>query len=281
MAIRLTQAFLFVALFVSGSEACSPVVAGKVGAGFSGIRIAEALPMPARCRTPQTCGDSLLTDSVDLFRNKRYSWRPALSTGVTSTWYWGWARPLGVGLGMHVAFVPDASGKTAPFPTGTISLGTHDGTEVMFGAILSPTDDVRFPNGQGTYRVAQRAGRPAPDFVVPNVKKTANLFLAIRILGIGQTEDRAKEGNEPAASVKVTAAKTTLAVGETEQLAVAVADANGNTMFRSVSFESSSPAIVEVTSGGKVSAKSAGTAIVTVTSGPATGKVTLTVPKPQ
>src|SRR4051812_21416809 len=136
---------------LAGLSGCGPAIQASAGAGFAGIDIAEALVRPAICRTPTTCKDTLLTDSVDLVRNTRYSWRPTVSTGITARWFPARLDPLGFGIGTHVAFVPETSGKTSPFPAVALTLGKRDGTEAMIGLILSPTDDVIFPDGSNKF----------------------------------------------------------------------------------------------------------------------------------
>lgn len=85
-------------------------------------------------------------------------------------------------------------------------------------------------------------------------------------------------GPEPVAEVEVTAAATTLMVGETTQLSVTLRDAGGNVLTgRPVTYESSNQSVATVSSAGVVTAVSTGTASVSATSEGSSASVQITV----
>lgn len=257
---------------LSGLFGCSPVIQAAAGAGFAGLDIAETLQKPAMCRTPASCGDTLLTDSLDLLRNTHYSWRPAISTGVTFKWFPAKIDPLGVGIGGHIAFVPETSGgRTNPFPVVAVSVGNRDRTELMFGLILSPTDDVAFPNGKQTYRVAipKKVGQSLPDFSLPNTRKSRNLFIAVKVFGVGQDEQTAAgTASEPPTRIELSVT-TPMSVNQVQLLRVEAYDKNGIRVFPAggYTFESDAPDVIEIISGGRAIAHKAGTAHIKARSG--------------
>jgi alpha-tubulin suppressor-like RCC1 family protein len=85
----------------------------------------------------------------------------------------------------------------------------------------------------------------------------------------------------PVASVTVTPASVTLAVGKTTQLSAGLRDARGTALpERPVQWSSSAPAVATVSAAGVVSAVGEGTATITATVEGASGKATVTVPAP-
>ena len=85
----------------------------------------------------------------------------------------------------------------------------------------------------------------------------------------------------PVATVSLTAGSTSLIVGQTMQIAVTLKDAGGNVLSgRTITWTSSSPAILGVTPTGLVTALGAGTATVTATSEGKSGSMTLTIAMP-
>ena len=158
---------------------------------------------------------------MDVVANKRYSWRPALSTGIL----FGKFPPkgLGIAIGGHFVFVPDASGATKPFPALTVNIGTGE-NQFFAGVIFSPTDDVQLPGGAGQVRLAR--SEPLPDFVLPGVKKTRHLFFGIVLKGIPITSPSSNKA--PAATTSQVLLKPDVVkAGETVLITVVTNDAEG------------------------------------------------------
>ncbi|HKE92203.1 MAG TPA: Ig-like domain-containing protein [Gemmatimonadales bacterium] len=85
----------------------------------------------------------------------------------------------------------------------------------------------------------------------------------------------------PVASVTLTPATLTLAIGKSSQIAVALKDARGNTIRdRDVTWTTSDPSIVGVSPTGLVTATRGGTATITAASENARATVAVTVPAP-
>ena len=84
----------------------------------------------------------------------------------------------------------------------------------------------------------------------------------------------------PVVNVSLSAAQTTLAIGQTTQLTASPLDGTGVPQPRDVVYSSSAPTIVSVSSTGLVTAVGAGTATITATSESKTGSVTITVTPP-
>jgi len=87
-----------------------------------------------------------------------------------------------------------------------------------------PTDDVQLPGGASQVRLARTD--PLPDFVLPAVKKTRNLFFGIVLKGVSITSPSSNKAPTAATSqvlVKPDVAK----VGENVQITVVTNDAEG------------------------------------------------------
>jgi hypothetical protein len=85
----------------------------------------------------------------------------------------------------------------------------------------------------------------------------------------------------PVATVAVTAATTTLNIGDSPQLTAVPRDAQGNTLTnRVVSWLSTAPAVATVTASGAVTAVAAGTTTIRATSEGVSGEIVLTVLSP-
>ena len=85
----------------------------------------------------------------------------------------------------------------------------------------------------------------------------------------------------PVASVAVTPATATVAIGQTQQLTATVRDAAGNALTgRTVTWSSSNPSIALVSSAGLVTAVGPGPATITATAEGKSGTATVTVPAP-
>ncbi len=88
-------------------------------------------------------------------------------------------------------------------------------------------------------------------------------------------------GPAPVATVRVTGAASSLAIGQSVQLVAATLDANGAALTgRTVAWSSSSIAVATVSATGSVLAVAAGTSTITATSGTATGTFEITVTPP-
>ena len=84
----------------------------------------------------------------------------------------------------------------------------------------------------------------------------------------------------PVVSVSLSAAQTTLAIGNTTQLTARALDGTGVPQPRDVTYSSSAPTVASVSSTGLVTAVSGGTATITATSETKTGTVSITVTPP-
>lgn len=258
---------------------------GTAGTGFAGVRIAEVLQQPAPCLT---CAMALAADSVDLIANERISWRPALSTGVRWLAYSRTTSQAGGGLGAHIVFVPDASRRTAPVPGLTAHFGNRN-TEVFFGTLFMESDEVRFPNGGNSVRVAPAPGGAYPDFVVRNTRgwspRKMTFYMGVQIAGLRVGERTAQEAAELAdqRSVRTIAVDSvvSLRVGSTHRLNPRLLDADGRPLSRTVVFGTADPAVVEVSADGTLSGIKAGGPIpVTLTSSGVAATVQVTVVEP-
>jgi uncharacterized protein YjdB len=79
------------------------------------------------------------------------------------------------------------------------------------------------------------------------------------------------------ASVTVTAATTSLSVGQSTQATAVLKDANGNIVTAPITWSSSAPSIASVSSSGLVTAVAAGSATITAMSGTVSGTLPITV----
>jgi uncharacterized protein YjdB len=105
------------------------------------------------------------------------------------------------------------------------------------------------------------------------------VFGALSNVAAGTTA--AKGAPAPAASVTVTPASASLAVGATQQLNATLKDASGTILTgRTITWASSSPAVATVTTNGLVTARAAGTTTITATAEGVQGAAGVTVTAP-
>jgi hypothetical protein len=158
-----------------------PRIEIAAGGGFVGIRAAEVASRPAvDCDPAGNC--VTVPGFVDLLDNTHRVWRPALATGLVLRWS---LEPkndeddkFGMGLGGQMVFTPQAEG-TRLLPALTFHAGTRD-KQLFVGLLFGSTDEVRFPGGASTVRVADGV---APSFIEPNRRHKPNLFFGIVIDG--------------------------------------------------------------------------------------------------
>jgi hypothetical protein len=254
-------------------------VSGSVGAGFAGMSTAEVTEYPAYEMKPScpTCTDKLITfipDSVDLIVSKRHVYRPALSSGIVLHYFPNASLKknpdaFSLGIGAHMAFLPDAAGKTSPFPAGTIHIGNRS-NEFFFGFLFTSNDEVRFPaplNSSGGFRVRRES---PPTFAISSSGHFyKNFYVGIQLNGQRQSEAQAQEAaGETAVSIDVLPVDPTITVGDSVQLTIDVYDTNHRVIRGlSVVVSSSDPAIAAVGTDWKVRAGSkAGVATITARS---------------
>lgn len=202
---------------------------------------------------------------MDAFPNHHYDWRPAISTGVTFQKFAVAGQQLGGGFGANMVLVPDAAGKTAPWPAITFHFGTRE-NGFFVGLILSPTDGVVIP---GDSMRLQRDN--VPNFTVRNTGRSGHLYVGIRIGGKNQSLS-------PVSKIDLSPIPT-VPVGQTYQVALKLFDlANNELRDRECKYESSNPAVATIDSRGLITAKSAGSTTIKVTCEGAAASTTLTVP---
>jgi len=159
------------------------------GAGFAGLKVAEAIQQPA-----VTCDDENVCTPkdgfVDLKRNTRYVWQPVISSGVVFRFIMlddkrgkggdkNGNDDVMIGLGAHMAFIPSGGG-TRPLPAFTVHLGTRT-TQVFGGFVLGSADDIKFPNN------AEKITVPSdniPDFVAKDSGSGPNFYFGVVLGGI-------------------------------------------------------------------------------------------------
>lgn len=251
---------------------------GTAGAGFAGVRLSEVLQLPAGS------GDSQAADSVDLVENRRVSWRPAISTGLQVMFYSLTESQAGAGLGTHIVFVPDASGRTSPFPSITAHFG-NPSHQVFIGALFMPSDRVRFPNGEGQYRMERPADDAFPDFVLENNRawhyKRPTLYMGLEIAG-GRISERDAEiaaeasSRTAAVSLEVEAA-VTVKVNGLHQLKPRVLDKEKESVPARVTYGSSDLAVASVTPDGIIRGIKDGDTTITVNAAGLTRQVAVKV----
>jgi hypothetical protein len=229
------------------------------GAGFAGLRNYEllrtsAFSPPAACAAATTCAPVQVIDSVDLIPNHHYEWRPALSTGVIFEKFKATGSQLGAGLGANIVLVPDASGKTSPWPALTAHFGTRE-NGFFAGLILSPTDNVVLPGGAHSLRVQRDQN---PDLIQHNRGRSGHLYIGIRIGGKNQSLN-------PVAKVQVDNVAP-MSVGATTRLSFHIFDSGSNELSNRVcTFATSAKNIADVDAAGIITAVAAGQATITVT----------------
>jgi hypothetical protein len=160
------------------------------GAGFAGLRLAEAIQQPALdCNGQNVCTPA--SGFTDLVRNIRYVWRPALSPGVIFRFLMLSEKKQGdksdddvmIGLGAHMVFVPIDEG-TRPLPSFTIHIGKKN-TQVFGGVLLGSADDVVFPGNAKQIRVPSTN---IPSLVRSNASEGPNFYFGIVIQGVSVTK---------------------------------------------------------------------------------------------
>jgi hypothetical protein len=242
------------------------------------VRLFEVLELPVGT------GEADAPDSVDLIANRRVSWRPAISTGLQVMFYSLTESQAGAGLGTHIVFVPDAGGRTSPFPSITAHFG-NPSHQVFIGGLFMPSDRVRFPNGGDRYRMERPANNAFPDFVLENNRawhyKRPTLYMGIEIAG-GRISERdaelaAEAENRSAAMSIEIAGSLTVEVDKIDQLAPRVLDKDKETVSARITYGSSDPSVVTVTSEGIVRGVKPGTATITVNAAGLTRQVTVVV----
>lgn len=258
--------------------ACTTVHVGPVevsptgGAGFAGLRNYEMLQHPAfspppTCPANTKCALVPVPDSLDLFPNHHYDWRPALSSGVTFQYFAATGPQLGGGLGVNIVLVPDGTGKTSPWPALTGHFGTRD-NGFFAGLILSPTDAIAMPGGAESIRVQRDR---IPDLILRNRGRSGHFYIGIRIGGKNQSLS-------PVARVDV-AKIDPLKVGDTRQVTYRLFDSLNNELSnRACLYASSDTTKVQVDAKGV--AKAAATApatTITVTCEGVAGTTVVTV----
>lgn len=240
---------------------------GTAGAGFAGLHIAEQLEQPilAPCATAAPCAQIASDTSVLLRANRRYSWRPAISTGIAAHVHSSHTSDLGWGIGAHMVFMPNAAGQTSPFPAATLHIGDHS-SEAFVGVIFSPTDAVQFPNGRDTLTVYRTTNSPAPIFVVPGLRRSSHLYAGLQINGLRQSENEAQAatGAPPSSVVDFKLLPDTLTLKKGEKKhppAVVLLDAAGAPVlaYARVTWAVGNSSVAELAGDGQVLGKSPGT----------------------
>jgi hypothetical protein len=250
------SSFLPIATFGCGFH---HVLEGSAGAGFAGLRTAEVEQFRVAGKPP---ADTLLTDSVDLHANFTQRWRPALSTGVVFHWYADkslTSTEMGFGVGGHIVFVPDATGKTAPFPAFTFHVG-NPSTEAFVGVILEPSEGIGFPNGKSAYRVHVSPSQAIPDFTRPDWRKSHNLYVGIKIAGIRQSEPTTMKS---AVSITITPSASEVEVGQTITVATVIFAQDQTRIDAAPDFTVSDPKIATIETNGVLTGKAPGSVTVT------------------
>jgi hypothetical protein len=275
---RLAIACSIVATLLVSSCAPQRVLGVEVGptggAGFAGLRNYEllqhpAFSRPATCAASTTCAMVPVPDSIDLMPNHHYDWRPALSTGVTFQAFAKTGAQLGGGLGANIVLLPDALGKTAPWPAITGHFGTRD-NGFFLGLVLSPTDGISMPGGAQSIRVQRDH---IPDLLLKNSGRSGHFYIGIRLGGKNQSLS-------PVARVDV-AKIDTLKVGDTRQVTYTLYDsANNELSNRQCAYSTDPTNAAEVSEKGVVKAKDAGKTVVTVKCEGVSGTTTVITVKP-
>ena len=257
--------------------ACAPKHIGVVevsptgGAGFAGLRNYELLQHPAysppaTCPANTKCALVPVPDSLDLFPNHHYDWRPALSTGVTFQYFGQTGPQIGGGLGMNVVLIPDATGKTSPWPAITGHFGTRD-NGFFAGIILSPTDAILIPGGADSIRVQRDK---IPDLILRNRGRSGHFYIGIRIGGKNQSLS-------PVARIDV-AKIDTLKAGDTRQVTYRMFDSLNNELTnRNCAYTTSDAKIADVDAKGVVKAVAPGSVTVAVKCEGISGTTVVTV----
>jgi len=259
-------------------------VDGTAGAGYAGIYNGEQFTRAAfnPC-SPEPCsGPKLVADSVDVFARNHYIWRPALSTGIVFHLFSAAQSQMGVGIGGHMVFVPDTTGKTTPFPAVTLHVGTPK-TEAFFGLILSSTDRVRLPNNAKSVRLSSTA--TVPDFSQPHCCNSTNLYIGFQVFGTRQNEQNAQAAADSAsltvADFSLAPTDTTVPSGSEFVMRTLIRDAKGQRITRTVQFSSSKVMIAAITPfGGTVSAADTGSTTITAMTGGKSATAVIHVTKP-
>ncbi|WP_156176316.1 Ig-like domain-containing protein [Hymenobacter terrenus] len=209
------------------------------------------------CRTPeQTTG---IGNERPLFRNNSYAnaeWRELQG-------YYN-ITPGNLNVTPHFEYIAIAASVPNLVPRfETVGYANDQRLEVFAGSVSNP---VRFATGQASYYVAQ-------DRVLDG---TQSLFLHFDGTQGKWVEDPATT----VASVSVTPARATVAVGSTQQLFAVVSPWNVPNL--NVSWQSGNPAVATVDANGLVTIVGPGTAVITVTTqqGGQTATSTISTPTP-
>lgn len=149
------------------------------GGGFAGIPEVQVQTEPNfTCGTSGTC--VALPSTIVLVKNRTYTWRPSLSTGLV---FFRRFTPdqdaIGFGIGGHFVFVPRGDSATAA-PALTAHLG-KTGTHLFFGAIWAPSDDATLPGGGD--RAIVPAGTDPKQFLRANASGRTPTFFAGVVIG--------------------------------------------------------------------------------------------------
>jgi uncharacterized protein YjdB len=167
---------------------------------------------------------------------------------------------------------------------GTLAL-VQGGTAVVTaelrderGAILSDRA-ITWSSGSSTIAAVTGAGGNTPSATVQGLNGGT---AAITALVEGQTATASVTVTDTVASVQVTPATVSLQPGQTVELSAAVRNGSGATLIgRTVSWQSSAPSVVSVSSAGVASALVDGTATITAMSEGKSGSAVITVAAPK
>jgi len=155
-----------------------------VGGGFVGTHIAEVIERPALDCSSTPCVPD--PTSKLLLANKRYVFKPAVSTGLIFFLPLRRTRApdqptgVGVGIGAHIVAVPyGTEGETRAAPAVTLHFGTPS-FHIFGGLVALPTDEVRFPNDAKEIAVPQAVDNGS--FITRGTGEGPTFFLGV-VLG--------------------------------------------------------------------------------------------------
>ena len=126
------------------------VAAGGGFAGLSEVAVQQEPNLTCTTATPPVCTPD--PANKVLVRNKAYSWRPSVATGIVfrmlfrETTEDRAADAWGAGHGTHFVFVPKSEGEARPAPALAIHVGKAQ-MQAFAGFILVPTNEATLPGG--------------------------------------------------------------------------------------------------------------------------------------
>ena len=156
---------------------CGWSLRGVAGPAFTGVRVAEALPVAAFSLNGQQWTPR--PDSLDLVRNSRIAWRPALATGVVAEY--GFVEGLQVGIGAELVTTTSGAGSTSIWPALTFHIGNAD-QNVFVGYVFTQSDAIRFPNGRDVFRVP--VGTSSDGFRLASSQRFGALLIGLTVGGL-------------------------------------------------------------------------------------------------